>query len=476
MTGFLWGVVAVVTLLRATAAFAVPMTGDEAYYWEWSRHLALGYVDHPPMVAWVIAAGAWLGATPGAVRIGFVACGVVATVAAADCATTLAGDRRAGAVAAGAVALAPLLSLAFTSATPDGPYLAWTAVTLAAAARAFRAPGTWLFVALGVALGGALLSRLFALALLAGVVACALAPQRRSLWRAGLWLSLALAALAYAPFLWWNATHGWATFVFALAQRHQNIDPVSLVRPVVLFGIAAAAFSPGLWCAAFACAVRPPRALLGWTAIPLLGLLFALAVKESVEVYWLEGPFLALAVALGVASVALAPRARALGRREYRAGGRAGRRPVRRRARSGTGLRGAARPRAAVAAHRAVRDHTFAGLARDVRRIVAAAPGTIVVTDGYGFSSLLDFDAGIVPVVIGYDVQGRESRRWYPSSARPAQVLFVDKESLYADPGRPDFLRQLHLACAAVRPGPTLFEASYPGCRRAPTTRPGATG
>ena len=313
MTGFLWGVVAVVTLLRATAAFAVPMTGDEAYYWEWSRHLALGYVDHPPMVAWVIAAGAWLGATPGAVRIGFVACGVVATVAAADCATTLAGDRRAGAVAAGAVALAPLLSLAFTSATPDGPYLAWTALTLAAAARAFRAPGTWLFVALGVALGGALLSRLFALALLAGVVACALAPQRRSLWRAGLWLSLALAALAYAPFLWWNATHGWATFVFALAQRHQNIDPVSLVRPVVLFGIAAAAFSPGLWCAAFACAVRPPRALLGWTAIPLLGLLFALAVKESVEVYWLEGPFLALAVALGVASVALAPRARAPG-------------------------------------------------------------------------------------------------------------------------------------------------------------------
>jgi 4-amino-4-deoxy-L-arabinose transferase-like glycosyltransferase len=33
------------------------LTADEAYYWMWSKHLAFGYYDHPPMVALVIRAG-----------------------------------------------------------------------------------------------------------------------------------------------------------------------------------------------------------------------------------------------------------------------------------------------------------------------------------------------------------------------------------------------------------------------------------
>lgn len=33
---------------------------DEAYYWVWSRHLALGYFDHPPMAAWIIRFGSFL--------------------------------------------------------------------------------------------------------------------------------------------------------------------------------------------------------------------------------------------------------------------------------------------------------------------------------------------------------------------------------------------------------------------------------
>jgi len=42
-----WSIVAVVTAMRAVAAFNVPLIGDEGYYWEWARHLALGYSDHP---------------------------------------------------------------------------------------------------------------------------------------------------------------------------------------------------------------------------------------------------------------------------------------------------------------------------------------------------------------------------------------------------------------------------------------------
>src|ERR1700751_6314441 len=43
--------------LRLVAAAFTPLTFDEAYYWMWSKHLAGGYYDHPPMVAFVIRAG-----------------------------------------------------------------------------------------------------------------------------------------------------------------------------------------------------------------------------------------------------------------------------------------------------------------------------------------------------------------------------------------------------------------------------------
>src|SRR5262245_45274077 len=48
------------TLLRLAVAAAVPLVPDEAYYWVWSRALAPGYPDHPPMVALWIRAGTLL--------------------------------------------------------------------------------------------------------------------------------------------------------------------------------------------------------------------------------------------------------------------------------------------------------------------------------------------------------------------------------------------------------------------------------
>src|SRR3954453_7197420 len=49
--------VVALVLLRLVAAAYTPLTFDEAYYWTWSKHLAGGYYDHPPMVALVIRLG-----------------------------------------------------------------------------------------------------------------------------------------------------------------------------------------------------------------------------------------------------------------------------------------------------------------------------------------------------------------------------------------------------------------------------------
>ena len=52
--------IAALNLWGAVMAARLPLSADEAYYWLWSKHLAAGYYDHPPLVAFVIRMGTWL--------------------------------------------------------------------------------------------------------------------------------------------------------------------------------------------------------------------------------------------------------------------------------------------------------------------------------------------------------------------------------------------------------------------------------
>ena len=50
-----WGIV-LLLLLRFVSAATINLSPQEAYYWNYSIHPDLSYLDHPPMVAWVIRA------------------------------------------------------------------------------------------------------------------------------------------------------------------------------------------------------------------------------------------------------------------------------------------------------------------------------------------------------------------------------------------------------------------------------------
>src|SRR3979490_3343930 len=61
---------AALTFIRLWVAAVTPLAPDEAYYWIWSRALAAGYVDHPPMGGlWIRAGTALAGADPIGIRL-----------------------------------------------------------------------------------------------------------------------------------------------------------------------------------------------------------------------------------------------------------------------------------------------------------------------------------------------------------------------------------------------------------------------
>ena len=76
-----WGLLAVASALHLAIALLTPVSGDEAYYWDWSRQLDWGYYSKPPMIAWLIAASTSLiGSTTLAVRLPAVLLGTVGLI------------------------------------------------------------------------------------------------------------------------------------------------------------------------------------------------------------------------------------------------------------------------------------------------------------------------------------------------------------------------------------------------------------
>ncbi len=211
-------------VVRLGVAAVVPLYPDEAYYWEWSRRLAAGYFDHPPLIAFFIRAGTTLlGPTPLGVRLLPVLCGAVTAWAAMLTARLMAG-RVAGDVAAVTFSVLPILAGAFVLATPDAPLLAFLALAALCITQALlesnrrTSLGWWLGA--GALTGAALASKYTAVLLPLGVLAAFVVTPalRTELRKPGPWLAVAVAGLMFYPVIRWNAQHDWTSFRFQLAH------------------------------------------------------------------------------------------------------------------------------------------------------------------------------------------------------------------------------------------------------------------
>src|SRR5271169_2589342 len=115
-------IIVALVALRLVAAAWTPLTFDEAYYWMWSKHLAGGYYDHPPMVAFIIRLGTLLAGDSGlGVRLISVLSGLVASWAVWRSATILFEDRRLAATATLYFNLTLMVAAGTIIVTPDAP-------------------------------------------------------------------------------------------------------------------------------------------------------------------------------------------------------------------------------------------------------------------------------------------------------------------------------------------------------------------
>jgi dolichol-phosphate mannosyltransferase len=218
---FALGLIAYAFALRLVYLGSVELLPEETYYWNYSRHLDIGYLDHPPMVAWLIRLGTTLfGQSEFGVRVGALICGVVASFFTYRLSRNLFGE----AVALGALLLAQCLPFFFLSGflmTPDAPLTAAWAATLYFLERALVRGLSAAWWRVGLSLGLGFISK-YSIALLAPVTLALMTwdAQSRRWWLT--WQPYAAGLLALAvlsPVFIWNAEHEWASFAFQTSRR-----------------------------------------------------------------------------------------------------------------------------------------------------------------------------------------------------------------------------------------------------------------
>jgi 4-amino-4-deoxy-L-arabinose transferase-like glycosyltransferase len=298
--------------LRLVCAALTPLTFDEAYYWTWSKHLAGGYYDHPPMVAIVIRLGTMLaGDTEFGVRLVSILLALPMSFAVYRTTVLLFDSAKAAASATVLLNVTLMVAAGTVIVTPDAPLMAASSfVLLCLAELLVSGRGAW-WLAVGAAVGVALLSKYTALFFGPVILIWLLAVPELRRWLRSPWPYLGgLVAFAiFSPVIIWNADHHWASFAKQFGRA--RVDQFTLRYIVELIPAQVAFATPPVFALAamglFALwqrevSTRAARVLIGATVWTLAVYFAWHSLHGRVEANWFAPVYPALAIAAAVAS------------------------------------------------------------------------------------------------------------------------------------------------------------------------------
>ena len=308
-------VILALAAVRAFVAASAGLTDDEAYYRLWSLAPAMSYLDHPPMVAWMIAGGRWLaGDTPLGIRLPAVLGSLIGPFILWRTASNLMGDDLAR-YAVWIMLAMPLMAVGGVIMTPDIPsVLFWGLAAWALSELHVSRNANW-WLAIGLFAGLGLISKYTNLFLGASILLWLIWLPGNLRWFKTwqLWIGGAIAALTTTPVLLWNLEHDWASFIkqFGRAGRGQELTLNYLLELVGAFFGLASPFIAALALCGLALIVRsalkrrdPAHIMIAALVLPLTAYLLLHALHSRVQGNWPAPlyPVLAVAAAFAVKS------------------------------------------------------------------------------------------------------------------------------------------------------------------------------
>ncbi len=246
-----FGICVVLYLLILRLAFmgVINLFPEEAYYWNYAQHLDIGYLDHPPMVAWLIWLGTHLlGNREIGVRFPALICWLMASFFMYRLGKNLFGKTAAFITLMFFAVLPIYFGIGFIM-TPDAPlYAAW-AGSLYFLERVLADKQAKAWFGVGICMGLGMLSKYTIALLLPATALYVLLDKESRSWffRPELYLALGCAFLLFSPVLIWNARNDWVSFAFQGTRRwsgpfnfslhHLLANVAVLLTPVGVIGL-----------------------------------------------------------------------------------------------------------------------------------------------------------------------------------------------------------------------------------------------
>jgi 4-amino-4-deoxy-L-arabinose transferase-like glycosyltransferase len=297
--------------LRLAAAAWTPLTFDEAYYWMWSKHLAGGYYDHPPGVALVIRLGTMIaGDTELGVRLVSILLALPMSWAVYRTASILFGVRLA-ATAAILLNVTLMAAVGTLIVTPDSPLLVAASFVLFFLAKVLETGrGAW-WLAVGAAVGAALLSKYTSLFFGPAILIWLVAVPKLRRWLISPWPYLGglVSLLIFSPVILWNADHQWVSFIKQIGRaRIEDFRPAfigELIPTQVAFATPLVFIlgAMGLYALLARKAGAPAaRALISATFWTIVVYFIWHSLHARVEANWFAPVYPAFAIAAAVAA------------------------------------------------------------------------------------------------------------------------------------------------------------------------------
>ncbi len=260
----LWFVLAA-TVARVCYLLWGPMRlfPDEAYYWQWSRHLALSYTDAGPVTAYVIRLCTMIGGDRElAVRGGALVLSLGVTLLGCLLATDIFGHERAGFAAAVLLTVTPLFASGHVVMTYDTVEVFFWSLTCWLTWRIIKGRSSRLWYAVALSLGLGFLTKYTMLLLLPSLLGFLLSsrPARHWLRRPEPYAALLLLALLSSPVFVWNAQHAGVGFGHVGHQalgggKGLHLSPrtflqfceqqAGIISPLLFFAVIAAVVAAG---------------------------------------------------------------------------------------------------------------------------------------------------------------------------------------------------------------------------------------
>ncbi len=301
--------IVVVSAIKLLILPLLDLQPQDAYYWQYSRHLAPGYFDHPPMHAWTC----WLttsvfGDNAFGIRFGPWLYGLGLLLVIFFFAERMFSSKTGFWVAVTA-GVTPLFAIGSGILTPDPPLLFFWTLAIFMGYVALSEDRKWLWIPAGFAVGLAMLSKYTAVFLLPGFLfAMAFDRDTREHLKSPLpYLGLLSALVAFSPQIIWNAQNDWASFAYQSIRRAGElsrwrldlfggmlISQFLLVSPVIFAGIIWASFK-GFWRGIFQKDLR--GLFLSSFTVPIIVFFSLIALRYWVKMNWLAPAYVTGAIA-----------------------------------------------------------------------------------------------------------------------------------------------------------------------------------